>query len=201
MSGGGASGELFTPAELFAGSAAGSANSAAARTSAPAVPDAGKPLKSEIVVYTDGGCSGNPGAGGWACVIIDEEAAKLGIAPKDECFSGGEKLTTNNRMELSAVICALSQIIKKPYNSSRPVCVFTDSQYVKNGISTWINGWKRKGWKTASGGAVKNQDLWQQLDQLNGSLNVEWRWVKGHAGIKYNEICDSLCQKEIAKYR
>lgn len=147
----------------------------------------------EIIVYTDGGCSGNPGPGGWGIVVIvNGEARQL---------SGGEKNTTNNRMELTAAISALSVIQNTPSFNGKKIIVNIDSQYVKNGITVWIKSWKQKGWKTADKKPVKNQDLWQQLDELNSNLNVEWNWVKGHAGIEYNEICDQLCQKEIAKNR
>ena len=147
---------------------------------------------STITVYTDGGCHGNPGPGGWACVIIAEgEARKL---------SGGEKSTTNNRMELTAAINALSAI----YNTERlrncPIVLNIDSQYVKNGITGWIFGWKKNGWKTAAKKPVLNRELWEKLDALNNALKVEWNWVKGHAGVEFNEICDSLCQSEIAKF-
>ena len=145
----------------------------------------------EIVVYTDGGCSGNPGPGGWGIVVIADGLAKQ--------LSGGEQYTTNNRMELMAAINALSVIKNTPSFAGRPVVVNIDSQYVKNGITSWIHSWKAKGWKTADKKPVKNQELWETLDALNSSLNVTWNWVKGHAGIEYNEICDSLCQAEIAK--
>lgn len=147
----------------------------------------------EIIVYTDGGCSGNPGPGGWGIVVIANGEARQ--------LSGGEKNTTNNRMELTAAISALSVIKNTPSFNGKKITVNIDSQYVKNGITVWIKGWKQKGWKTADKKPVKNQDLWQQLDDLNSSLDVEWNWVKGHAGIEYNEICDQLCQKEIAKNR
>lgn len=150
-------------------------------------------MDNEIIVYTDGGCSGNPGPGGWGIVVIADGQEKQ--------LSGGEKVTTNNRMELSAAIAALSVIKNTPQFAGRPVKVNIDSQYVKNGITQWISGWKKKGWVTASKDPVKNQDLWIMLDELNSSLNVTWNWVKGHAGIKYNEICDSLCQTEIKKYK
>ncbi|MCQ2583954.1 MAG: ribonuclease HI [Treponema sp.] len=150
-------------------------------------------MDNEIIVYTDGGCSGNPGPGGWGIVVIADGQEKQ--------LSGGEKVTTNNRMELCAAIAALSVIKNTPQFAGRPVKVNIDSQYVKNGITTWISGWKKKGWITASKDPVKNQDLWIMLDELNSSLNVSWNWVKGHAGIKYNEICDSLCQTEIKKYK
>ncbi|MEE0886832.1 MAG: ribonuclease HI [Treponema sp.] len=147
----------------------------------------------EVTIYTDGGCSGNPGPGGWGVVVIfNGEARQL---------SGGEKNTTNNRMELTAAINALSIVKNTKEFSGIPVTLNIDSQYVKNGITVWIKNWKQKGWKTADKKPVKNQDLWIQLDELNSALNVSWNWVKGHAGIEYNEICDQLCQKEIAKNR
>ena len=150
-------------------------------------------MDNEIIVYTDGGCSGNPGPGGWGIVVIADGMEKQ--------LSGGEKVTTNNRMELCAAIAALSVIKNTPQFAGRPVKVNIDSQYVKNGITTWISGWKKKGWITASKDPVKNQDLWIMLDELNSSLDVSCNWVKGHAGIKYNEICDSLCQTEIKKFK
>lgn len=147
----------------------------------------------EVIIYTDGGCSGNPGPGGWGVVVIfNGEARQL---------SGGEKNTTNNRMELTAAINALSIVKNTPDFKNHKITVNIDSQYVKNGITVWIKGWKLKGWKTADKKPVKNQDLWVQLDELNSALNVSWNWVKGHAGIEYNEICDQLCQKEIARNR
>ena len=147
----------------------------------------------EVTIYTDGGCSGNPGPGGWGVVVIfNGEARQL---------SGGEKNTTNNRMELTAAINALSIVKNTKEFSGIPVTLNIDSQYVKNGITVWIKNWKQKGWKTADKKPVKNQDLWIQLDELNSALNVSRNWVKGHAGIEYNEICDQLCQKEIAKNR
>ena len=147
----------------------------------------------EIIIYTDGGCSGNPGPGGWGVVISADGIVKQ--------ISGGEKFTTNNRMELLAAINALSIIKNIPKFEGRKIIVNIDSQYVKNGITTWIKGWKAKGWITADKKPVKNQDLWILLDELNSSLNVEWNWVKGHAGVEYNEICDSLCQQEIKKHK
>lgn len=146
----------------------------------------------DIVVYTDGGCHGNPGPGGWGIVVIADGVAKQ--------LSGGEKFTTNNKMELTAAIAALSVIKNTPSFAGRKVVVKIDSQYVKNGITTWIHSWKKKGWITADKKPVKNQELWIQLDNLNSSMEVTWNWVKGHAGVEYNEICDQLCQSEIAKY-
>ena len=146
----------------------------------------------KIIIYTDGGCHGNPGPGGWGIVVIADGLAKQ--------LSGGEKLTTNNRMELMAAINALTIIHNTPGFAERPVTVNIDSQYVKNGITTWIKSWKAKGWKTADKKPVKNQEMREKLDALNSGLNVEWNWVKGHAGVEYNEICDQLCQDEIAKF-
>lgn len=147
----------------------------------------------DIIVYTDGGCSGNPGPGGWGIVVIADGVAKQ--------LSGGEPMTTNNRMELMAAITALTVIRNTKAFAGRSVTVNIDSQYVKDGITKWITGWKAKGWKTADKKPVKNQDLWMMLDELNASLSVTWNWVKGHAGVQYNEICDSLCQEEIAKFK
>ena len=147
----------------------------------------------EVTIYTDGGCFGNPGPGGWGVVVLyNGEARQL---------SGGEKNTTNNRMELTAAINALSIVKNTPEFKNFQITLNIDSQYVKNGITVWIKNWKLKGWKTADKKPVKNQDLWILLDELNSSMNVNWNWVKGHAGIQYNEICDQLCQKEIAKNR
>lgn len=146
----------------------------------------------EIVIYTDGGCHGNPGPGGWGAVVIDGNDVHL--------FSGGEKNTTNNRMELMAAIQSLKAVVSNEQWKSSEINVFSDSQYVKNGITSWIKNWKKNGWKTSAKKPVLNQDLWMQLDELYNALNVNWQWVKGHAGVKYNEMCDQLCQTEIAKY-
>lgn len=146
----------------------------------------------ELIVFTDGGCQGNPGPGGWGCVILDQG--------KEFQYSGGKKQTTNNQMELTAAIEALRQICENPQWKNRPVKVFSDSQYVKNGITSWIKKWKLNGWKTAAKKDVLNKELWIQLDAYYSSLNVQWSWVKGHAGIKYNEMCDQLCGKEIGKF-
>ncbi|MCR5761876.1 MAG: ribonuclease HI [Treponema sp.] len=147
---------------------------------------------SNIVIYTDGGCHGNPGPGGWGAVIIDGNDVRT--------ISGGEKNTTNNRMELMAAIQSLKAVALNESWKSEEINVFSDSQYVKNGITSWIKNWKKNGWKTAAKKPVLNKDLWEQLDQLYSALNVSWQWVKGHAGVKYNEMCDQLCQMEIAKY-
>ena len=138
----------------------------------------------EVIIYTDGACSGNPGPGGWG--------ALLQCRDNERELSGGEPATTNNRMELMAVIEALNAL-KKPVRA----VVHTDSQYVQKGISEWIHGWKRKGWKTASGSPVKNVDLWQALDSAARMHQVEWKWVKGHAGHPENERVDRLARDAI----
>ena len=146
----------------------------------------------EIEIYTDGGCSGNPGPGGWAYVLFDGEFNKES--------SGGTPDTTNNRMELTAVISALQDIHANPDRKGRPIRISTDSQYVKNGITQWIQGWIRNGWKTAAKQPVKNQDLWQELYRLTQGLKLEWFWVKGHSGHEQNERCDALVKREMARY-
>ena len=138
----------------------------------------------KVEIYTDGACKGNPGPGGWGAWLIAGEHQK-------ELF-GGEPNTTNNRMELKAVIEALSAL-KRPCE----VVVYTDSQYVQKGISEWIHGWKARGWKTAAKEAVKNADLWQALDAAQGRHKIEWRWVKGHAGHVGNERADALANRGI----
>ena len=143
-----------------------------------------------ITIYTDGGCSGNPGPGGWA-FAVSENGMLVDSA------SGGDGATTNNRMELTAVINALKYARAKGENE---VTILTDSQYVKNGITDWIRSWKRKGWRTSSNSPVKNVEYWTELDELNSSLSVTWSWVKGHAGIDGNEECDRLVRMETAKY-
>ena len=141
-------------------------------------------------VYTDGACSGNPGPGGWGCVVISVES--------DNVFklSGFEVYTTNNKMELMGAIEGLRFV--KNYSF---VEVYTDSMYVKNGITSWINSWKKNGWRTASREPVKNADLWMELDLLASELNVNWNWVKGHAGDVYNNMADKLARDEILKAR
>ena len=135
-----------------------------------------------IKIYTDGSCMSNPGNGGWAAIInINGEIKKI---------SGNEKNTTNNRMELMAPIKALKNI-----NSKDPIEIFTDSKYVKNGITEWINTWVLNNWKTSKKENVKNKDLWLELHKLNQSLNVKWNWVKAHAGNPLNEEVDMLAKK------
>ena len=143
-----------------------------------------------IVIYTDGGCSGNPGPGGWAFVISENGEIR-------EYKSGGDQSTTNNKMELTAVINALEYA---KANGERDVVILTDSQYVKNGITVWIHSWKKNGWRTSSKAPVKNVEYWVTLDKLNDELNVDWQWVKGHAGIVGNEECDRLVRMETAKF-
>ncbi|MGN1163954.1 MAG: ribonuclease HI [Candidatus Ornithospirochaeta sp.] len=143
-----------------------------------------------ITIYTDGGCSGNPGPGGWAFAVSENGETK-------DYRSGGEKETTNNKMELTAVIKALEYAKE---NGESDVIILTDSQYVKNGITQWIHSWKRNGWRTSGKSPVKNMEYWVVLDKLNGEMNVDWQWVKGHAGIDGNEKCDSLVRMETAKF-
>ena len=138
-------------------------------------------------VFTDGACSGNPGPGGWGAIVR--------IDGKDKEVSGGEAHTTNNRMELVAVIEAL-KAIKQPSE----ITLTTDSKYVKDGISSWIKKWKLNGWKTSDRKPVKNQDLWMELDKLNEKHRVHWRWIKGHDGHTENERCDQLARKQIRGY-
>lgn len=144
-------------------------------------------LKS-VTIHTDGACRGNPGPGGWG-VVLEYQGQRMEL-------SGGSSETTNNRMELQAAISALRAL-----NQSCRVVLFTDSQYVKNGITTWIHGWKRKGWMTATKEPVKNEDLWRALDELTQKHEVEWRWLKGHIGHPLNEHCDALARGAIPSTR
>lgn len=136
-----------------------------------------------IEIYTDGACSGNPGRGGWAAIIIYEK--------KIEKIAGSSNDTTNNRMELIAVISAIK------YVRDKNLRIYTDSKYTKDGIEKWISNWKKNGWKTTSKQNVKNIDLWKQLDQLNQDKNINWRWVKGHSENKYNNMADKLARSQI----
>jgi ribonuclease HI len=140
-----------------------------------------------ITLITDGSCLGNPGPGGWAAIL------RYGDQKKE--LSGGERETTNNRMEMTAVLEGL-QALKEPCN----VVVEIDSQYVKNGITQWLPGWKKRGWKTASKAPVKNQDLWQALDEAVGRHTVEWKWVKGHADHADNNRCDELARSAAGRH-
>jgi ribonuclease HI len=137
-----------------------------------------------VEIYTDGACRGNPGPGGWAAV--------LSAGGREKEISGAQPLTTNNRMELQAVIEAL-QALKRPLE----VRLYTDSQYVRRGILEWLPQWKARGWKTADRKPVKNQDLWQQLELAAARHRIEWHWVPGHAGVPGNERCDALANAAI----
>jgi ribonuclease HI len=150
-------------------------------------------MGTELKIYTDGGCSGNPGPGGWAYVMTNNTGI---IAEK----WGAEKNTTNNRMELSAVIAALEALPSLALSPGK-VTVYTDSQYVQKGITQWIHSWKQNSWMTSGKKPVKNKDLWQRLDKLSGSFPLAWMWVKGHAGDELNERCDQMTQKAIASLR
>ena len=147
----------------------------------------------ELYAYTDGACSGNPGPGGWGVLM---RAIDQGHVVKERALSGGEALTTNNRMELMAAIAALETL-------ARPtgITIVTDSAYVKNGITEWITDWKRKNWRTAAGPAVKNLDLWQRLDAAQARHSVTWRWIKGHAGHAENERADALARAGMALFK
>ena len=136
-------------------------------------------------IYTDGACSGNPGPGGWGAVIFDNDKNQTNI-------SGKEKNTTNNRMEILAAIMALKKI-----KSNSQITIYTDSTYVKNGITEWMFNWKKNDWKTASKKPVKNKDLWIKLDKLCEKNKVSWKWVKGHATNKYNNLADQLATSAI----
>jgi ribonuclease HI len=141
-----------------------------------------------VDIFTDGACSGNPGPGGWGAIL------RAGGHEKE--IWGGEAQTTNNRMELLAVIRAL-ELLKRPVRAR----VHTDSQYVQKGISEWIHGWKARGWKTAAKAPVKNADLWQELDRAAAPHQVEWIWVRGHAGHAENERADALARRGVQEIR
>jgi ribonuclease HI len=143
------------------------------------------PDSDQVEIYTDGACKGNPGPGGWGAYL------KFGVHERE--LFGGEAQTTNNRMELLAVIEALTALKR-----TCQVVVYTDSAYVQNGISTWIHSWKLRGWKTADKKPVKNVDLWQRLDLQAARHSVQWRWVKGHAGNPGNERADQLANQGVA---
>ncbi|MDM7255266.1 MAG: ribonuclease HI [Paracoccus sp. (in: a-proteobacteria)] len=147
----------------------------------------------ELFAWTDGACSGNPGPGGWGVLMRAMEGDAI---LKERELSGGEPATTNNRMELMAAIRALETLTRP----SRIVIV-TDSAYVKNGVTQWIHGWKRNGWKTADRKPVKNVELWQRLDEAQQRHQVEWRWIKGHAGHAENERADELARAGMEPYK
>jgi ribonuclease HI len=137
-----------------------------------------------IEIYTDGACRGNPGPGGWAALLISAEHERE--------ISGAEEHTTNNRMELTAVIRAL-EALKRPVEAR----IYTDSEYVRRGVTEWLAAWKARGWRTADRKPVKNQDLWQRLDELRAGHRIEWHWVPGHAGVPGNERVDRLANEAI----
>jgi ribonuclease HI len=137
-----------------------------------------------VTIYTDGACSGNPGPGGWGALLL--------YGDKEKELSGGESLTTNNRMELMAAIRALEALIGRC-----EVSLHTDSNYVRHGITQWIHGWKKNGWKTADKKPVKNADLWQELEKAAAGHTIEWHWVKGHSGDPHNERVDRLAREAI----
>jgi ribonuclease HI len=141
----------------------------------------------KVVIHTDGACSGNPGPGGWGAILES--------GPHRKEIKGGEARTTNNRMELTAAIEAL-EALKAPSD----VELYTDSNYLRGGITSWIVGWKRNGWRTADKKPVKNIELWQRLDQADARHNVSWHWVKGHAGHDENERADELAREGMAPY-
>ena len=144
-------------------------------------------------IFTDGGCSGNPGPGGWAYVMALKTFQGEKIIGE---ASGSEKNTTNNRMELTAVISSL-KALKSLAGVPRRALVCTDSQYVQKGITEWIKKWKKNAWRTSDKKPVKNQDLWMELDALAGELSLDWEWVKGHAGNSLNERCDRMVQEAV----
>ena len=145
-------------------------------------------MNKTITLYTDGACSGNPGPGGWACVLVYKD--------KEKELSGGEKETTNNRMEMTAVIEGL-KALKEPC----VVELYTDSKYVLEGATKWLQGWQEKGWKKADKKPVLNVDLWQVLADLFAGHEIHWHWVKGHAGDPYNERVDALAVSERDSYK
>jgi len=144
----------------------------------------GGKMPEKVVMYTDGACKGNPGPGGWGAVLNYGKARRL--------LHGGEADTTNNRMELMAAISGLKELKR-----SCEIELYTDSQYVRKGITEWMQGWKKNGWKTAAKKPVKNEDLWRQLDEEVARHRVNWHWVKGHAGNPGNELADELANKGV----
>lgn len=144
--------------------------------------------RKRVTIYTDGACSGNPGPGGWAALLL--------FNGREKTLAGGARETTNNRMELTAAIEAL-KALKEPCT----VALHTDSKYLRDGITEWILRWKTNGWKTAAKKPVKNAELWRELDELIRRHDVQWEWVKGHAGNSHNELVDQLAVAELEKYR
>jgi ribonuclease HI len=148
---------------------------------------------SELVAYTDGACSGNPGPGGWGVLL---QAHRNGTVIKERELSGGEAQSTNNRMELMAAITAL-ETLERPSK----LRIVTDSAYVKNGVTSWIHGWKKNGWRTADRKPVKNAELWERLDAAQARHQVTWEWIKGHAGHPENERADALARAGMAPFK
>lgn len=147
----------------------------------------------ELVAYTDGACSGNPGPGGWGVLLIAKKGDQI---LKTSELHGGAAETTNNRMELQAAIEALEALSRRS-----PITIVTDSSYVKDGITKWLFGWKKNGWKTAQKKPVKNMELWQKLDEAQSRHDVSWKWVKGHAGHDENERADALARLGMEPYK
>ena len=147
----------------------------------------------ELFAYTDGACSGNPGPGGWGVLLLARDGETV---LKERTLNGGEAETTNNRMELMAAITALETLDK-----ASEITVVTDSAYVKDGITKWLFGWKKNNWRTAAKKPVKNQDLWQRLDEAKARHHVTWEWVKGHAGHPENERADELARDGMAPFK
>jgi len=147
----------------------------------------------DLFAYTDGACSGNPGPGGWGALL---QAKDGDTVVKERALNGGERDTTNNRMELLAAIAAL-EALERPST----ITIVTDSAYVKNGVTGWIHGWKRNGWKTSTRKPVKNEDLWRRLDEAQARHRVTWEWVKGHAGHPENERADELARAGMKPFK
>ena len=144
--------------------------------------------KKNIIIYTDGACIGNPGLGGWGAIIISQNNEKK--------ISGGSELTTNNRMEMQAVVEALKCI-----ETTSSITLYTDSKYIINGISSWIYRWKENNWTSSNKRPIKNIDLWKIIDSFTSKHNIEWKWVKGHSGDYYNEEVDKLARAEAEKFK
>jgi ribonuclease HI len=152
------------------------------------MPESPLPARPEVEIFTDGACSGNPGPGGWGAIL------RYGTVEKE--LAGGEPQTTNNRMELMAAIAGL-EALKRPCK----VRLYTDSQYLRDGITQWLPGWKARGWRTAAKAPVKNVDLWQRLEQAAAGHEIEWHWVRGHAGHPENERADALARAGLEAVR
>lgn len=146
-------------------------------------------MTNQILIYTDGACSGNPGPGGWGAIIPREGALHTA--------SGCEETTTNNIMELTAAIGGIVYVLEHLKGSEHELLVYSDSEYLIKGITTWISNWKRRGWKTSKGEPVKNKALWEYLDNLNESYSIDWKWVRGHNGNEYNEMADALARSAL----